>query len=404
MVSLGDKIPPKFFIMKFFKKIDFFIGLIWVVSLFIIIRYDHEFYNQRIEIFEKIPLLLLLFLTILIIPVFEEFMFRYGVLETSISNRKLLVSFIYFSIPIFYGKYYTLFFSFFIFLLLFSKYAVEKKQFYIIIVSSIFFSFLHLESFNNTFLPIEIIYYSILGYFLAKLAVSYGLRYSILGHIAYNFLFSIPAFILLYNSIVENPIYVRKQNFKVNIDNISADFQIGTTSFYSQDSIDVVNSSMKEVVSNLINCENCVVVKENNDVGVKYNVNASVLGDDNININELLLHEIIQNKLVDIDSVVIKNKVHYVCNSSKYCKKEATLEEIISFLGSAKKPITSLSQLSEVVRLDFSKTLISRNDNQVVLIDRAEFRSFEELRNYLKEEYCVIIEETDEDYLEYTIK
>lgn len=250
--------------------------------------------HQILILLELIPIWLVIVLVVIILPFFEELIFRLFLrFEYNYYIKTIIkVLSIFLNVQNIENYYKSIWFS---------------KYIYIFYFSSIAFAFVHLSNFdlNSIILitiPILILPQFVLGLFIGYLRVRFSFILGFLFHSIHNLIFIVITLISL-NSSVEK-LNIQNDNFSLFI--VEKEFSGSKNSTYTTtiDSIVSENIALKSIISTLVN-KNLNLIEDNNSLQMNKIINFQYIKKSNIELNS---DSIILSNLSNIYKFKIEKK------------------------------------------------------------------------------------------------
>jgi len=138
---------------------------------------------------------------VILAPIMEEFMFRY---HQKLSIQRLLISFLFALIMFHSSLFHLLIFGLYMGgLALLLKFRTPPSRIIIVFLSALMFALFHLANYNTLdvltdfyYIPVLILSQFVGAFILSFIFWNYGLKYSILFHMAWNSIFILPKLLL----------------------------------------------------------------------------------------------------------------------------------------------------------------------------------------------------------------
>ncbi len=288
--------------------------------------------------------------------------------------------------------------------------AFWNKNFgYIFYLSAVIFALIHITNYesNSTIIylvPLLVLPQFISGLFFGYLRVRYNFVLAYLMHVLHNAIFVTLSFLVINNTVIEK-LNVETDTYSINIEEVvsAKDSYIHN---YKQDSISFFRTGFKNIISTLTQ-KNIDLIISNNDnlLSKRITLNFKNNSLDSLNRDSLIIKHLSEVYLFEIETKKRNQKMHtlYVKDTLQLLKHLYQDENEIdnTSISISSKNITfknaTLEQMAETLSSSYKTHFESENTLPQKFNIILPNTNFNELEKVLKTDYGIYLNETEKE-------
>ncbi|MBC5774262.1 CPBP family intramembrane metalloprotease [Pontibacter sp. KCTC 32443] len=397
------------------------VALVGIIELIVLLGWVNYDGHAVSEMLRKFPIWGGLLLAVIIVPFFEEVVFRSG-LRFRRGYFTLLTALMLFVAGILSFRYLTLFwalgisiaFGGIMIIYLLKAYSIgeflERKwsQIYGILFYSIavIFGLVHISNYTNfNYASVALLLIPVLvapqiwaGLALGYIRVKYGFFWGFFLHAAHNAVFIVPT--LLFINQLEEKLNIHNENYSLKVEeHFRYDDTAGSTSIISGDTVAFENTKLNDVITHLLQTEevsiqNKIGNKSTRAVNLYYKSETSDLAKTKAAIlaelQKLYKFDVtkadVQKEMWDVE---VENTTALAANISN--RGDKTSEVMVDKKGIKMHNVT-MEQLIGTLQKEYNIALADKTTDEGRYNFKFSKMSFEELKSELKEKYGLVLQ------------